>query len=748
MAHHEPFKSLGPLAWEDVDSTSDDALPDLLSSTFTDAQILIDSLPIPSGTATAASVNTPTTGRARSKTESAAASHTVPLASPSGKHQTSDPATSAKIQKEWKECKVKPQDNPLGISVYKLSAKDGKGAWFARRSVHQGLSFDKWKMALEREFAETLARSDRQGSEPGTGNIRGIGAERRVERKVVEGKGAMEMFLVSARFPGPTTPRDFVTLLLMSPTSEDKEEDDTGEKRGKRQPRQFMLVSRPCAHPDCPPRTGFIRGQYESVEVIREIPIDKPLRRVRSSVDINRDALKKKDTDSVAKEAVIRSASKAQAANDDESSRSVSPPPRPASAADVAEVDSEVDAEETEMAIEWLMVTRSDPGGSVPRWMVEKGTPGGITNDAGKFVKWLSATKIVDVVASTKAVDAAINGEIKEESEGEGEGQRDGADRKRSRSAPESTEKGEQNVSQTVRFQTQTQPSHSASSSFSGPQGFYGMISGALGAATSVVASTVAAYVGSAAGTDSEHTDSASSVVSDDESDTSSEQGYVSAEDGETAPAVKAVAEAGDATSIRSSTSSQQNNTLSTTTTATTASTNPKTVAQHEKELRKLQRRRTKAQEKMVREQERLASKKQKDDKESEAQAAALVKLREKHEKEIAKQEEKYQRDLKKLEEKRRAEERKLEERKRKQAEREEKANVQMEMEKLRTERDVAIKEMEILRGQVGELQKQNTMLVARLGKLEASQNQKSESGGNEKEKLEKEKEEVDQLEN
>lgn len=33
-----------------------------------------------------------------------------------------------------------------------------------------------------------------------------------------------------------------------------------------------MVVSKPCVHPECPPRPGIIRGQYESVEVVREIP--------------------------------------------------------------------------------------------------------------------------------------------------------------------------------------------------------------------------------------------------------------------------------------------------------------------------------------------------------------------------------------------------------------------------------------------------------------------------------------------
>ena len=34
------------------------------------------------------------------------------------------------------------------------------------------------------------------------------------------------------------------------------------------------------------------------------------------------------------------------------------------------------------------MITRSDPGGSVPRFMVERGTPGSIVADASKFLDW------------------------------------------------------------------------------------------------------------------------------------------------------------------------------------------------------------------------------------------------------------------------------------------------------------------------------------------------------------------------
>lgn len=74
------------------------------------------------------------------------------------------------------------------MAVYKLSSKDGKGAWFARRSVHEGLGFSRWKKGLEKEFPETLKV---QGG-PGEGNIRGIGGEKRVEDMKVDGVGKVE----------------------------------------------------------------------------------------------------------------------------------------------------------------------------------------------------------------------------------------------------------------------------------------------------------------------------------------------------------------------------------------------------------------------------------------------------------------------------------------------------------------------------------------------------------------------------
>lgn len=80
------------------------------------------------------------------------------------------------------------KDNPLDVHVYKLGSKDGKGAWFARRSLHEGLSFDQWKDGMQREFVETM----KVQGHPGSGSIRGIGADKRVENHEVPDCGHVQ----------------------------------------------------------------------------------------------------------------------------------------------------------------------------------------------------------------------------------------------------------------------------------------------------------------------------------------------------------------------------------------------------------------------------------------------------------------------------------------------------------------------------------------------------------------------------
>jgi hypothetical protein len=174
-ALHEALKILGPTNFEEA--PLDDLKP-YLSNAFSNGQLLVESVPISKPYDNAA---TPESGRSRSASSASEISLSSARSSP-------PPADIEALQKEWKPVKLNPKDNPLGMSVYKLGSKDGKGAWFARRSVHEGLGFSKWKKGLEREFPETMKV---QGG-PGEGNIRGIGGERRVAYKNVEGVGKME----------------------------------------------------------------------------------------------------------------------------------------------------------------------------------------------------------------------------------------------------------------------------------------------------------------------------------------------------------------------------------------------------------------------------------------------------------------------------------------------------------------------------------------------------------------------------
>lgn len=169
--HHDAFKALAPIEW---DTINQDDLKTFLTDTFVDAQCLIDSIPI--------SLNSKSNsaGRPRSATD--------PVGSKPSEQAQKSSDSAEHLRKEWKEVQVSPKENPLGVNVYKMSSKDRKGAWFARRSVHEGMSFDQWKLGMQSEFAESL----KVQGEPGSGKIRGIGADRKVVDTVVDGCGKME----------------------------------------------------------------------------------------------------------------------------------------------------------------------------------------------------------------------------------------------------------------------------------------------------------------------------------------------------------------------------------------------------------------------------------------------------------------------------------------------------------------------------------------------------------------------------
>lgn len=179
-ALHSALQVLGPCPYSSIPFDEAEA-KDYLQDVFSKAQIIVDSVPPPPS-------EDYITNRARSNTTTSNASEISEISASSARSEPIDPSR-VDLQKEWgKPIKLPAKDNPLGIAVYKLSGKDGKGAWFARSSVHEGLSFKRWKLGFEHEFPESLAV---QGG-PGEGNVRGIGAEKKIEQREITGAGKVE----------------------------------------------------------------------------------------------------------------------------------------------------------------------------------------------------------------------------------------------------------------------------------------------------------------------------------------------------------------------------------------------------------------------------------------------------------------------------------------------------------------------------------------------------------------------------
>lgn len=412
-----------------------------------------------------------------------------------------------------------------------------------------------------------------------------------------------------------------------------------------------MIVSKPCEHPECPPRQGIIRGYYESVEVIREVPVENfTSKRSRSSADLS-----ERDENKITS-------------------------PKPGS-----EGHGSMPLDEPPTAVEWLMVTRSDPGGSVPRFLIEKGTPPGIVGDAGKFLKWVTSKAVHGFEEPEEATEAKESTNSTEAPASE--------KRQPSATPVTITNNKENRVETAASSPNQNDP-------FPGSNGLYGVIAGAIGAASSYIPTSLLKTWGT--GSEVTSTDESVSDIHaiveehhEADSETSSIRSFASALE-------KSVTAEGKSNGSVVESQSE------------TSRSNPPQQSLADKELRKLEHKKKKLDEKMARLEERRQSKLVGD---KEKDAATLAKLREKHEKEVAKQEEKYKREMRKLEEKRERDQRKAEERRRKAAEQEEKNNLSLELERVRAELEVARRQNELLEGQVGDLQAQNTMLVRKLGR-------------------------------
>lgn len=727
---HSHLKYLSPINFSEVPQQKEELDP-YLADVFAHVQSIVESIPIPDPDPSISNLHE---HGSKHQASSAAEMSVSPARSPPPS------AEDAALQKEWgKPVKLSAKENPMNVAVYKLGGKDGKGAWFARRSVHEGLGFSRFKKGFEREFPTSLAV---QGA-PGEGNIRGIGAETKVEEITIPNRGKVEVYRLSAQFPGPTTPRDFVTLLITSSKAIKPHGD--AHKTPDLVPRHYMIISKPCDHPDTQPRAGFIRGQYESVEFIREIP--RRLKTTTSSTDLTTLAHNRPVSPSLEKEVLKHNAAKHQVSfdtspHDDQrdnkhlkvdtsnsSLRDLSPGSRQRSAT-VGVASSPIHGGDTadrhdpeDNPVEWIMVTRSDPGGSVPRFMVERGTPSSITADASKFLDWACQREDDDEPAERRPSRPGANRResfASWEANGTLAGIREQGESLSSAveddSAPSTPKASVHSVEPFPTISTtddQHAKSGSTPSSPSSSTGFIAAMSNTINSyAPQIVRDNLpqlhnltprgspglaprkdtGTLTVSTLSMNSEEQD----VDDDDASSTISSTSYASADShliSDESPSV-------------SSKSLQETNSES------------QILSQHNKEIAKFADQKAAMDAKFAQQREKISSQAYKD---TEKEQQALKKAEEKHERELKKHEEKYNKELQRLEAKKKKEAQKLEEKKRKQQDKDEKGRLTRERDEARAQLDLLKKENDLFQRQIGELQKENTTLAARLGRLEGA---------------------------
>lgn len=486
-----------------------------------------------------------------------------------------------------------------------------------------------------------------------------------------------------------------------------------------------MVVSKPCIHPDCPPREGFIRGDYESVEFIREIPI-KPSRST-SATDLLK-AGKPRPTFTINEEGIGRTASQKSHTfplHDDGASDQrlgedlAEPESTPADGEKTSEgrrrgktisfaesrgqtakgeqLDThQGENEEAETnPVEWIMITRSDPGGSVPRWMVERGTPSSIVADAGKFLNW--ACKTEHPHTEDENTVHGINGEhaLPEE-----ENLRDYQTNGHLAGLNGST--GDVN-DQKGNSALEPRPDNTAAP----VQG--GMLQNIASAAyVGIETYAPKAVVDYLPGYQAQTEPSSAPKVEEPVLDRQKDEGD--------ACSLADTSSIGSFASADSHLGDEEGENKSISSKTTSSNNKDGFMTAQEKELAKLNDRKKKLNEKLAKSREKELKDRQ--DLTSKEQLA-IQRAEEKHAKEVARQEEKYKKEVAKLEEKKSKEAVKLAERRKRAGDKDEKTRLLREKDEVKAELDVLKKERDILRGQVGELQRENTALAARLGKVD-----------------------------
>ncbi|KAI9664055.1 MAG: hypothetical protein M1821_007546 [Bathelium mastoideum] len=665
----DALSTLGPVNFDDVPVAD---LNVFLSDAFAQAEVIANSVPPPPG-----GDDFLHSKRSTSRVNSAHDASTMTVSSA----RPAPPTPShAELQKAWgKPMKINPKENPLGMAMYKMAGHDRHGAWFARSSIHEGLGFDKWRSAMKREFLESLAV---EGG-PGAGCIRGLGGDRRLEKIPVEGIGMLEVFQLSAQFPGPVAPREFITLLMTSDNclSDASIPHVDSEKVSKRIPRHFMVISRPCQHPDAPNRDGYVRGQYESIELIREIPL------APSRPSSARSSIQPKS-------------------------------PRKGGSEGPKAGGSQVDLDEQDEAelnpVQWIMVTRSDPGGGIPRFMVERGTPSSIISDASKFLNWACSREFPadaealdaeapQAVSQTQAQRAEEGAEELEQVETNGH--LSGVEDLGRRASLTMTGQYDERADAKARHQDSSQEN------------------GIMSQISNVVDSYTPQFIKDEIQTLTPSTPNPRRSLSSSSStstSTSSLQSFADAETFQTAeqgPPPRSSDADSHPRGHHASRSTLSLDSSASHATPTSDRPAPADAADHKgRDAKKLDSQRAALESKLAQQRAGAEKRRARDAEKGEAESA---KAQEKHAAAVKKLEERHRKDVEKLEAKHAKAARKESERARKSEEKDAWRRVRRERDGLRERVGYLERENEALRGQVGKLQRENTELVVRIGRME-----------------------------
>lgn len=476
-------------------------------------------------------------------------------------------------------------------------------------------------------------------------------------------------------------------------------------------PRHFMVISKPCQHPDAPQREGYIRGYYESVEFIREIPIKKaPPKKSASASDLTKTHSRNRSDSNLGKEAVLRNAHQKHDLSTTEEEGDNIHEKASRSDSDLAHLNMPSEDDEWEQnPIEWIMVTRSDPGGSVPRFMIDRGTPSAIVSDAGKFLDWACSKTIEDLDSDDE--------EPVEKNEGTDTEEHEHGHRHHHHNREKDLHNYQTNGhlagiddSQTenpVPVATDPAQRQATSTSTTNGGGFYDMVAGVATTAGAFIAPYAPAII-------ADHLPHANEPSSAPESEP-----LTTEPSSAPFPASLTHSRSASGSSVTSeSTVDSFESALSFRKIASRDSAALQKVSlQQDKELQKLEDKKRKLQEKLDKAKQREADRKSED---GEKEREAIRKAEEKHEREVKKREEKYRKEMEKLAKKRIREEQKQEERRRKREEKEKGEELQAANASLKAEIEVLRREKEVLRAQVGSVQRENTLLVGRLGRLGA----------------------------